>query len=147
MLTFDVHPEEPMNFAAKARGALLALMLAVAVLSAAAQADAQTAPVGARPSQMVRVVGVVRDEVNAIALPGVPVEVVGTGQVAYTDVDGRYILQLPPGMHQMKVVLENYQEKVINVDVGAERTVTVDVGLTMTRFSETITVTGKVIDG
>ena len=42
--------------------------------------------------QTVRIVGTVRDETNAIALPGTPVEVVGTTQVVYTDVDGRYIL-------------------------------------------------------
>ncbi len=40
---------------------------------------------------------------NAIALPGVPVEVVGTGEVVYTDVDGRYVLELPPGTHEIKV--------------------------------------------
>ena len=50
-----------------------------------------------------RVTGVVRDEANAIALPGVPVEVVGTNEVVYTDVDGRYVLQVPPGKHQIKV--------------------------------------------
>ena len=43
--------------------------------------------------------GVVRDETNAIALPGVPVEVVDTKEVVYTDVDGRYVLQVPPGKH------------------------------------------------
>ena len=94
----------------------------------------------------VRVVGVVKDEVNAIALPGVPVEVVGTRQVVYTDVDGRYVLQLPPGTHQIKVLLDGYQEKLINVDGRNRTTVNVDVGLTMTRFAETVTVTARPID-
>jgi TonB-dependent receptor len=96
--------------------------------------------------QTVRIVGVVRDETNAISLPGVPVEVVGSGEVTYTDVDGRYILQLPPGTHQIKVLMEGYQEKLINVNAGGERTQTLDVGLTMTRFAETVTVTAQAID-
>jgi hypothetical protein len=91
-------------------------------------ASAQTTP-AARPGQTVRIVGVVRDEANAIALPGVPVEVVGTAQVVYTDVDGRYILELPPGTHQIKVLLDGYQEKLINVEAGTERSQTMDVGL------------------
>ena len=51
----------------------------------------------AATQQKVRVTGVVRDESNAITLPGIPVEVVGTGQTVYTDVDGRYVLDLAAG--------------------------------------------------
>ena len=104
-------------------------------MDALAQA-AQSRTRRSRAGQTVRVVGVVRDEANAIALPGVPVEVVGTQQVVYTDVDGRYVLELPAGTHQIKVVMEGYQEKVIKVELGTERTVTVDVGLTMVGFTE-----------
>ena len=68
--------------------------------------------------QNVRVVGTVRDETNAIALPGTPVEVVGTSQVVYTDVDGRYVLNLPAGTHQIKVALDGYQEKLVSIDNG-----------------------------
>ena len=32
-------------------------------------------------------------------------------EVVYTDVDGRYVLQVPPGTHTIKVALEGYQEK------------------------------------
>ena len=74
-----------------------------------------------------------------------PVEVVGTKEVVYTDVDGRYILQVPPGTHQIKVVLDGYQEKTINVE-AAGRTVTADVGLTMARFAESVNVTAQAID-
>lgn len=93
-----------------------------------------------------RVTGVIRDDANAVALPGVPVEVVGTGQVAYTDVDGRYVLQLPPGTHQLKVVLGGYQEKLINVDTTAGRTLSLNIGLTMTQLAETVTVAATAID-
>ena len=53
--------------------------------------------------QTVRIVGTVRDETNAIALPGTPVEVVDTKEVVYTDVDGQYILNVPPGTHPAAV--------------------------------------------
>ena len=36
------------------------------------------------------VAGEVLDQNLAIMLPGVPVEVVGSGEIAYTDLDGRY---------------------------------------------------------
>jgi outer membrane receptor protein involved in Fe transport len=93
-------------------------------------------------SQTVRVSGTVRDESNAITLPGIPVEVVGTGRTVYTDVDGRYVLDLPPGTYQLKVAMEGYQEKLVSLEVSANtRSVTADVGLMMAKFAETVTVT------
>jgi hypothetical protein len=94
----------------------------------------------------VRVTGVVRDETNAIPLPGVPVELVGSTEVVYTDVDGRYVIDVPRGTHQIKVVLEGYQERLINVEAGTERMLPLDVGLQMTSFSETVTVTAQAIN-
>jgi carboxypeptidase-like protein/TonB-dependent receptor-like protein len=134
-----------MNFPARARIALLAALCVSVAMPALAQDGAQVAPAN-RSGQTVRVTGVVRDQTNAITLPGVPVEVVGTGEVVYTDVDGRYVLQLPPGKHQIKVLLQGYEEKAIDVEAAEQRTITMDVGLTMARFSETVTVEGKAID-
>lgn len=95
-----------------------------------------------RAERQVRVGGQVRDQANAISLPGVPVEVVETGQVVYTDVDGRYTVDLPPGTYRLRVVLDGYQEHHVRVDLtGSGRLVTVDIGLTMQRFAETVTVT------
>src|SRR5687767_4447750 len=65
-----------------------------------------------------RVTGTVRDEMNAIALPGVPVEVVGTTQIVYTDVDGRFLLELPSGTHEIKIALEGYQPRTVTVDTS-----------------------------
>src|SRR5687768_11742874 len=136
-----------MSFRRKAAGVLFACVLGAGIAPVRTQVVALVAPAPARPTgPTVRVTGVVRDESNAIALPGVPVEVVGTSQVVYTDVDGRYTLQVPAGRHQVKVLLEGYQEKTINVEAGEERTVTVNVGLTMVRFAETVTVTAQAID-
>jgi outer membrane receptor protein involved in Fe transport len=100
----------------------------------------------AAQERLVRVTGVVRDEANAIALPGVPVEVVGTTDVVYTDVDGRYVMQLRPGKHQLKIALEGYQERLLNVEVGDQRTVTADVGMTMRGFTESVVVKGQTVD-
>ncbi|HLG59651.1 MAG TPA: TonB-dependent receptor [Vicinamibacterales bacterium] len=126
-----------MSFPGKARGILLAFAMALTLVPLWAQAQGK--------ASTVRIVGLVRDETNAIALPGVPVEVVGTKEVVYTDVDGRYVLQVPPGKHQLKIALEGYQERTINVE-ATDRTLTADVGLTMARFAETVTVTAQAID-
>jgi TonB-dependent receptor len=99
---------------------------------------------GATPGQ-VRIVGVVRDETNAISLPGVPVEVVETKETVYTDVDGRYLVQVPQGKVTLKVTLEGYQEKTITLETTG-RTMTADVGLTMAKFAESVTVTAQAID-
>jgi hypothetical protein len=111
--------------------------LAVSPVDAAAQPAS-----GAK----VRVVGTVRDQQNTIALPGVPVEVVGTSDVVYTDVDGKYVLELAPGEHQLKVTMDGYTERLINVSVQPGATPTVDVALAMQGFSEQVTVQGTAID-
>ncbi|MGE0447075.1 MAG: TonB-dependent receptor [Vicinamibacterales bacterium] len=123
---------------------LLAVCLALPATPSWAQAAAQAAPAN-RPGQTLRVVGTVRDESNAIPLPGVPVEVVGTSQVVYTDVDGRYVVEVPAGA-ELRVAVEGYQERRVTVPASGARTVTADLGLTMTRFAETVTVTAATLD-
>jgi hypothetical protein len=114
--------------------ARLLLFVAWFCVGAPALADAQ---------QKVRVTGVVRDESNAITLPGIPVEVVGDGTV-YTDVDGRYTLDLIPGSYELKVSMEGYQDRVIKLEVTpSARNLTADVGLQMQKFAETVTVTAE----
>jgi outer membrane receptor protein involved in Fe transport len=138
-----------MTFATQARGALLAALVATAPGgSTYAQNGARVATPRAERVRTVRVAGTIRDEQNAIALPGIPVEVIGTGRVVYTDVDGRYLIEVPAGSHQIRVAMEGYQEKTITVDATrpAERTITADVGLTMARFAETVTVTGELVN-
>lgn len=124
-------------------------VLALTSLPAAAQSGAAAQ----RPSRTrtaapttVRITGTVRDEANAIALPGLPVEVVSTGQVAYTDVDGRYMLDLPPGEYELKVTMDSYAPRTVTVTTGSERNVTADIGLEMSRFAETVTVTATTVD-
>jgi len=116
---------------------LIAGVLALAGVVAALPVDAQT--------RNTQVVGQVRDELNSIPLPGVPVEVAGTSTVAYTDVDGRYTLELAPGEHELRVVMEGYQPQAIRIQLAGQRTVTVDVPLAMTQFAETVSVTAQAI--
>jgi TonB-dependent receptor len=132
-----------MSFRRRAKGVVLACACALTVAPALAQ---QASPASTRQQgQTVRVTGIVSDESNGITLPGVPVETVD-GQVVYTDVDGRYLLQLAPGRHEIRVALDGYDEKTIALEVTPGRTVTADVGLRMMRFSETVTVTAQAVD-
>jgi hypothetical protein len=99
-------------------------------------------PAGSAAGRTVRVVGVVRDQQNAIALPGVPVDVVG-GATVYTDVDGRYVVDLAPGSHQLKVTMDGYRERLVTVDVAPDTKPVVDVAMPMAGFSEQVTVAGQ----
>ena len=100
----------------------------------------------AAQDRTVRVVGVVRDEAHAIALPGVTVEVEGTKEVVITDVDGRYVLQLPPGRHQIKVTMDGYTPATVQLDAsGPARLINADVGLVMAKLTETVTVTADFV--
>ncbi|MCC6992212.1 MAG: carboxypeptidase regulatory-like domain-containing protein, partial [Acidobacteria bacterium] len=117
-------------------------MLAAALLAAvAAPVLAQPRPAAA--ARKVRVTGVVRDEGNAISLPGIPVEVVG-GDTVYTDVDGRYVVELAPGTYELKVAMDGYQPRTVKVDVAAgQRLPDLNIGLSMAAFAETVTVVAE----
>lgn len=119
---------------------LLALLLGVGHPVLAQQAP----PSGT--DRLTTVVGTVRDERNAISLPGVTVEVVGTRNFAVTDVDGRYSLRLVPGTHELRVLMDGYEQQTVKLTVGNERTLQVDVPLSMSGFSEEVTVTAETID-
>ena len=92
------------------------LLSSVLFLGSATPFLAEPAARALEAQQRIRVAGVVRDESNAITLPGLPVEVVG-GETVYTDVDGRYVLELAPGTYQLKVAMDGYQEKVLTLEV------------------------------
>lgn len=122
------------------------LLLGCVCLLTAQPSFAQTTPRGSAATQRTRVSGTVRDEKNAITLPGVPVTVKGTDQTVFTDVDGRFILDLAPGDYELEVAIDSYETRTIRVTAGAERNITADIGLTLSRFSETVNVTATAID-
>jgi hypothetical protein len=132
----------------------LGLVMAVAVTSgdpAAAREREQTsaqpsAATSARSTQKIRVVGTVKDQQNSIPLPGVVVEVTGTSDVAVTDVDGRYTCDLAPGSYDLKVAMDGFQEQHIKLEIGTDRTPTVDVALVMEGMAESVTVEGRIND-
>ena len=118
-------------------GRVSVVLFALSAYAAPALAE-QAATVQARK---VRVTGVVRDESNNIALPGVPVDV-ARGDTVYTDVDGRYVVDVHPGAYELRIGMDGYETRTIKVDVpGGARVIDANVGLTMTRFAETVTVT------
>ncbi len=131
-----------MNVRIAGAAALSCLLLAGPATLVAAEQTSQASAV-----RKVRVTGVVRDESNNITLPGIPVEVAGA-ETVYTDVDGRYVFDLPPGTHDIKVTMEGYGTRVMKVDVPAgSRAIDVNVGLQMSRFAETVTVTADAFAG
>lgn len=124
------------------RTALRSFLLVLALAVAAPAYAQRTAPA----EGTVRIVGTVRDQQNAIALPGVPIEVVGTGAVTHTGVDGRYGVDLPPGIHELKIAMDGYVERLVRVEVRPGTSPTVDVALSMQAFAEQVTVTGEAAD-
>ena len=122
-------------------GRVSLFLLALSAYAAPVQAEQAASTAQARK---VRVTGIVKDEINNLTLPGVAVEVVG-GETVFTDVDGRYVLDLPPGTYEVKAVMDGYDARSVKVAVAAgSRAIDADLGLTMTRFAETVTVTGQV---
>jgi len=129
------------------RALVCAAILALAATPILAQSRATTSGQRSRTTApTVKITGTVRDEANAIPLPGLPVEVVGTGQVVYTDVDGRYVVDVPAGEHELRVSMDSYQTKTVTITAGAERNITADIGLEMARFAESVTVTAATVD-
>jgi TonB-dependent receptor len=132
----------------------LGLVMAVAVTTgdlAAAREREQTSAqpstaTSARRTDKIRVAGTVRDQQSAIPLPGVVIEVTGTSETASTDVDGRYTLDLAPGAYDLKIVMDGFEEQRIKLEIGAERTPTVDVALAMKGLTEGVTVEGRALD-
>lgn len=115
-----------------------------ALMSVAAPPIAAAAPAQeARSARTVRIGGTIRDLQNSITLPGASVEVLGSGTVTQTDIDGRYTLDLVPGSHELKVSMSGYLERRITVLVKASANPVVDVALGTKAFTEQVTVEGN----
>jgi TonB-dependent receptor len=100
----------------------LALCIGVVILPAAAfAAQAQATANG-------KIAGKIVDEFNGMTLPNTPVEVVGQNGIVYSDLDGAYVVELPPGTYDVKVEFAGYQERTVhNVVVVSGRTTQLDV--------------------
>ncbi len=93
-----------------------------------------------------RVAGMVIDQTNAITLPGVPVEAVGTTWIAYTDLDGRYDLELPVGEHQLRISLGGYAEQLVDIEIVPGQVTEVQVSLTTNVFAEEVAVVAPTLE-
>jgi outer membrane receptor protein involved in Fe transport len=102
-----------------------------------------TTALSQQSGQVGKVAGVVIDQFNAMTLPMAPIEVVDTGAVFYTELDGRYSFELPPGDYRLKVTFVGYQEQLVSVTVVAGQTVSLDIPVSMERFAEEVTVTAE----
>ncbi len=92
------------------------------------------------------IAGEVIDQNLAITLPGVPVEAAGTGRIAYTDLDGRYRLELPAGTYDIRIVMAGYAETTVTVDVVAGQLSAVQVALGSNVFAEELVVTAPTLE-
>jgi hypothetical protein len=95
-----------------------------------------------------RVSGKVFDAINGRPLPGVSVSVGTT--VAVTDLEGRYVIDLPLGAHELKVSLTGFQTRSVTVaveqaDLGRVRP-SLDVTLPLEGYTEEVTVEGTSVD-
>ena len=90
--------------------------------------------------------GEVIDQNLAITLPGVPVEVVGSGEIAYTDLDGRYRFELPAGAHELRIVMAGYAEQNVTVVVVEGQLSSVQVALASNVFAEEVTVSAPTLE-
>lgn len=124
---------------------ILAIMLPVALVLFVAAVPAQAqAPAGDSTGANGRIVGTVIDEANAMTLPRVPVEVVGTDTVVFTDLDGRFSVSLPPGTYELQIAYSGYQERTIRgVQVSPDTATRVDIVLYLEGMgvAEEVTVT------
>jgi hypothetical protein len=117
-----------------------ALTLAVLLLGGFAGAPAEAAA-----DAKGRIRGKVLDQLNAITLPGVAVEVEGQA-VVYTDIDGVYEVSVPPGTYQLKVAFSGYTERTLfGITIEASHTADVDVVLvpSSVKLKEELTVTAE----
>jgi len=123
----------------KSRPGILGLFVLVGILASPFSLLAEAAQSGT-----VRVAGTIRDLKNSITLPGATVEVVNTGAMILTDIDGRYVLDLPPGSYELKISMSGYQERTVSVNVSASDAPNVNVGLAMKSFRDEVTVEANV---
>ncbi len=81
-----------------------------------------------------KIAGRVTDAQTGEGLPGVNVIIVGTTMGAATDLDGYYvILNVPPGIYEVKALMIGYQELIFTgVNVSVDLTTTVDFKLQST---------------
>jgi TonB-dependent receptor len=101
----------------------LALVLGLAMVSGMIPryAYAQQAATG-------KIAGTILDEYNGMTVPTAPVEVIGLERTVFADLDGKFVVEVPAGTYEIKIVFPGYQDRTIrNIVVTAGRTTQIDV--------------------
>jgi len=122
------------------------LIRRTAILLALLAAAALAAPPVSAQAQPGRIHGTVIDETNAMTLPTAPVEIVGTDVLVRTDLDGRYSVELPAGLYDVKISFPGYRERVASaIQVASGKSVELTVSLVPDSigFAEEVTVTAE----
>jgi Carboxypeptidase regulatory-like domain/TonB dependent receptor len=118
------------------RALLQSVLVVASVIVPATAVSAQTTG---------RIVGQISDTQGAV-LPGVTVTVSGPAlqgtQVQVTDAQGNYrFMSLPPGRYALKAELSSFKPaEQSNVDVGLDRTATIDLKMQLASLTETVQV-------
>jgi hypothetical protein len=122
------------------------LIRRTAILLALLAAAAFAAPPVSAQARPGRIHGTVIDETNAMTLPTAPVEIVGTDILVRTDLDGRYSVELPAGLYDVKISFPGYRERVASaIQVASGKSVELTVSLVPDSigFAEEVTVTAE----
>ena len=80
-------------------------------------------------AQQGRVSGVVTDATTGETMIGVTIQVVGSAQGTVTDLDGKFMLQMAVGAHQLRFSYIGYTTQMVNVRVSAAQAANVVVAL------------------
>ena len=101
------------------------VVLAILALAAPLPALAQTGTVAGR----------VTDAASGAPIAGVTVQIVGTAMGVFSGADGRYTLQVQPGVYTVRAVSLGYAAVEQRVTVEADRTVTIDFTLNVSALA------------
>jgi hypothetical protein len=121
----------------------IGFLLVGLLLSPSLLAQAQVTTAG-------RITGRIVNSENGRAVERAVVQVIGTGNQALTDLDGRFFIQnVPPGLHTIEVRQIGFAFKTVtNVTITGGETTVLDVGLSSAVFAvEAITVSAEVEQG
>jgi uncharacterized membrane protein len=82
-----------------------------------------TGPENAKETKLVSFSGVITDSETGESLAGVLVKIEDTGNVAYTDFDGKFeISDLAPGKYNVNTSMISYQSNKIDIELNGEKT-------------------------
>jgi hypothetical protein len=93
--------------------------------------------------QTTSIAGRVTDAANGEALIGASIVIVGTTKGTVTDIEGRYRLEMPPGVYALEVSYTGYEtQRIVDIVVEKDKETLLDVALKGGAMLEEVVVTG-----